>query len=557
MIRLCLFSFVFVTSFLYARTDQESKAKDIKPLNLEKITIQGDLAKRLGQNFNRLEEKKYQPEHVFLTDEQSGGWPGDTEGRTILGLVMDAKATGREPLYLEKIINLLPKHLNNKGYMGMELSGIMDEQQLSGNGWMLRGLCEYYLWKKDDRVLNIIKSIVNNLFLPGERYYGSYPIDTDSRTKGAGAMSGSIQATTSNWKLSSDVGCLFIGMDGLIQAYDILKDERIKEVIVEMICKFQQVDFLKIQAQTHATLSGLRGLIRFSEISGDRSYISFAQELWSLYKMWGMTENFENYNWFKRYDTWTEPCAIVDSYMIAIQLWELTGIIDYLEDAELIYYNGLAHTQRANGGFGCDNCPTPSDPYLRIHADEAHWCCTMRGGEGLGSIAGSSYFTQGDTLVMPFFGNSTIGGIIQTSGYPFSGDVKLEMRNSPKEIACIKLFSHPKWTKNYKLMINGKREKVVVKNGFIVLERTFKKGDTIELTFDNIKRVEHTFNNDISTSGSYKIMDGPLVMGVYSNMPIKLTQAGSKEYPLTPVYHLMDSRVAGKAYKKQILFSRD
>jgi hypothetical protein len=26
----------------------------------------------------------------------------------------------------------------------------------------------------------------------------------------------------------------------------------------------------------------------------------------------------------------------------------------YLRDAELIYYNGIYHTQREKGGFGCD-----------------------------------------------------------------------------------------------------------------------------------------------------------------------------------------------------------
>lgn len=119
-----------------------------QPVNCEEFVIKGDLAKRLNQNFNRLEEEKYQPEHVFLTDKESGGWPGDTEGRTILGLVMDARATGRDPKYLQTIIDLLPVHLNAEGYMGDIHPGIMDEQQLSGNGWMLRGLCEYYLWKR-------------------------------------------------------------------------------------------------------------------------------------------------------------------------------------------------------------------------------------------------------------------------------------------------------------------------------------------------------------------------------------------------------------------------
>jgi uncharacterized protein len=571
--------FICFTIYCLPLAGQNNKLAGLQPVNLEDIIIHGDLAKRLNQNFNRLEEEKYQPEHIFLTDKESGGWPGDTEGRTILGLVMDARATGRAPGYLQTIIDLLPKHLNSKGYMGEIHPGIMDEQQLSGNGWMLRGLCEYYLWKKDDEVLKIIKSIANNLFVSGKGHYRTYPIDPEARKKGAGEMSGSIQSKLDGWKLSSDIGCLFIGMDGLIQAYDILREEQIKNVIIEMIEKFQKVDFVKIQAQTHATLTGLRGLIRYSDISGDKTYISFVENIWGMYKKWGMTENYENYNWFKRYDTWTEPCAIIDSYMLAVQLWKHTGNTQYLEDSELIYYNGIAHTQRMNGGFGCDNCPVPNDPYLKIHAYEAHWCCTMRGGEGLGRIAENSYFTIGDTLLVPFSGdntaciNSSTGlkiDITQTSVYPFNGDVKFVLNEKPKGLNCIKIYGHTKWARKHSLHINGIKVPVIINDGFVVIERSFRKGDVIELRFENVVHNEKLLNKDLAsdkksnsissnsknlTSELYKIMHGPLIMGVISDKPIKLKEAGSKKYPLTPVYHLMDSTVVGKAYKKQILFS--
>lgn len=432
--------------------------------------------------------------------------------------------------------------------------------------------------EKDERVLNIIRSISDNLFVPGKNYYSLYPIRPKDRTQGNGGMSGSINSKLDSWKLSTDIGCLFIGMDGLIQAYDILREERIKDVIGEMIEKFQKVDFVGIQSQTHATLTGLRGLIRYSDIVGDNSYISFVEKVWDLYKKWGMTENFENYNWFKKYDSWTEPCAIIDSYMLAIQLWQHTGNVQYLEDAELIYYNGISHTQRVNGGFGCDNCPLPIDPYLRIHAYEAHWCCTMRGGEGLGFLARNSYFVNGNTLLIPFTGENTACinsgnglkvDITQTSGYPFNGDVKLVINEEPEGLDCIKVFSHSKWARNHDLHINGVKVPVIIKEGFVVIERAFRTGDIIELKFENVVHQEPLLNKDFAndknstsknsdnrtfTTEFFKIMHGPLVMGVISDKPIRLKDAGSKEYPLLPIYHLLDSTVVGKGYKRQILF---
>ena len=121
----------------------------LAPAGFDRVTVGGELRQRIERNFDRLETDYYQPDQVYWTEEQSGGWPGDKEGRTILALVLDAQASGRTPLYLDELIRRLPRELNAKGYLGSILEGSADEQQLSGHGWLLRGLCEYYAWKKD------------------------------------------------------------------------------------------------------------------------------------------------------------------------------------------------------------------------------------------------------------------------------------------------------------------------------------------------------------------------------------------------------------------------
>ena len=114
------------------------------------MSVGGELLIRAMKNFDRLESEIYQPENVFIDYKHSTPdvWAGDKEGRIILGLVLEARATHRTPLYLEKIIQMLPKRMNAKGYLGQIYENTIDEQQLSGHGWLLRGLCEYYEWKK-------------------------------------------------------------------------------------------------------------------------------------------------------------------------------------------------------------------------------------------------------------------------------------------------------------------------------------------------------------------------------------------------------------------------
>lgn len=83
--------------------------------------------------------------------------PAIKEGRTILGLVLDAQATHRTSLYLDEMIKLMPQKMNKKGYLGPIEENLIDEQQLSGHGWLLRGRSRYYLWKKDPQVKLILR----------------------------------------------------------------------------------------------------------------------------------------------------------------------------------------------------------------------------------------------------------------------------------------------------------------------------------------------------------------------------------------------------------------
>lgn len=579
--KLFLVIILFLSLFSYSYATIVWKGNNIRPISLGDICIGGELKTRLLRNFNRLEESKYQPDHVFLTEKESGGWPGDTEGRTILGLVMDAQASHREPLYLQEILKRLPTHLNSQGYMGAIYDGMLNEQQLSGNGWLLRGLCEYYKWKKDKKVLPIIRSIATNLFVKGKGMYKEYPIDPKLRRSQEGGVSGNIAHSYRHWMLSTDIGCVYIGMDGAIQAYDLLRLPALKNVIDEMINSFLSVDLVHIKAQTHATLTACRGLVRYAAITGNRKYADEAVKRWQIYKSDGMTECFGNYNWFDRYDTWTEPCAIVDSYMLAVQLWQYTGDMVYRNDAELIYYNAIAHAQRANGGFGCDNCPGIGSKKNNVEPfiDEASWCCTMRGGEGLSRAAGYAYFTEGNSIIIPFYHSSeaTIRlsrgqfvSIAQSTAYPFGNQVALRIVDSNVKDVCLRL-AVPYWMEQPRLALNGKSCPCKLSNGFIELRRALKKNDILILFFNQNVRYEHTINQRNTKSQQFKVFYGPLLLAADSknnsalHQGDKLVSSGNFSFTkqrsdihLVPIYHLLDAKVSLKnksSYQRQVIFN--
>ena len=228
----------------------------------EDIRIGGELAVRAHRNLDRLEDDLYGPTRIFKTEEECNWWPGDYEGRIVLGTTLLCRALRREPRYMREILRLYPAHMNERGYFGSIHENIADEQQLSAHGWTLRGLCEYVEWTADSAARVMLGRIVENLVLPTAGMHREYPLNPDERGD-EGEHAGARAALIGRWRLSTDIGCFMIFFDGVVHAYRHFPSPALKAIIEEMIEQILAIDLRKIEAQTHATLTGLRGLMRW------------------------------------------------------------------------------------------------------------------------------------------------------------------------------------------------------------------------------------------------------------------------------------------------------
>jgi len=492
---------------------------DLRPVNFCDIEIRGELAVRSGFNFSRLEGQWYRPKEVFTADQH--GWPGDWEGRVILGLTMLAQSTHRTPAYLETILSMMPEYLNEKGYIGrMPAKGVVNEQQLAGHSWLLRGLIEYYYWKKDENILARIKTLVENLLLPAKPNYQNYPLEFEERNECKDWELSHPQTKNKDHSETVDTGCAFIMLDGATVAYELLKLPQLKELIETMIERFTKIDLVDIRVQTHATLTATRGIIRFYELTKHVKYLRKAEELFALYKNEAWTENYANYNWFSR-PRWTEPCAVIDSFIVAVWLWKLTGNCSYLEDAHHIYFNAISHGQRNNGGFGTDHCLGADEVFLYPNCFESYWCCTMRGGEGLSRAIEFNFYTNNNELILPFYNDCTAvlhfpDGAVkihEKTGYPCDGNVSLEIIESTLESKKEVRFFAPSWTSQEKIEIylNGKKTNSSFKDRFITIKCALKKGDKINFDLSVGFHVEERINKN-NTPGYHTFRHGALIL---------------------------------------------
>ena len=353
----------------------------------------GNLDKRIKLCASRLLSDIYDYPYVL---EKKDEWPGDYPGRTFLALdslylsldESDLKAKIKERIDI--IYSNLDEYLNKDCFFGPVFNpNEINEQQLSGNSWYIRGLCRYYEINKDPKVIEMLNSIVTRLLIPLSRYYETYPI---YEREESGEVSGHlIKGNSSNWVLSSDVGCAFILLDGYVSVYEILRDKRLEEAIKNIIKSFEKIDFLSLMCQTHATLTATRAILRFYLLAKDEYYLNLVIKIFDLYLKEGMSDDYENINWFRKDGgfTWTEPCCVIDSIILSKHLYLLTKDNKYLRLLNKIYVNGVRTFQRDNGGAGCTSIIRQGIGEMKAWMYEAYFCCTLREGEGFYELSNS------------------------------------------------------------------------------------------------------------------------------------------------------------------------
>lgn len=341
-----------------------------------------ELKTRIDLNFSRLSgDPYYQIGDVFSP--ATYAWYGDKEGRALLAFVSHYKISGKKIPCMEQMMEKMPEMLNEKGYLGNVETDLFQEQQLSGHSWLLRGLCEYYEAFGDEKTLSLLQTVTENLYLPTSGKYHTYPVDREKVDRGG--VSGTELGNVGIWRLSTDVGCAFMAIDGLSHVYKITGDARVKALLEEMTRVYIGIDKRTLRVQTHCTLSAARGMMRMYSVTGEAMYLDGAKSIWELYVLGGgMTYTYQNLNWWGRPKTWTEPCAIVDSLMLSLELYKATGEEVYRTTAARVYQNGFSILQRVDGGAGTDSVVFEGgEDTLFIKSWEARFCCTMRLAEGL------------------------------------------------------------------------------------------------------------------------------------------------------------------------------
>ena len=216
------------------------------------LSVGGDIKRRLLLNVGRLNGEEYSEKNVYKPD--SYEWYGDWEGRALLAVTSLGKYFEEISERRDELWSALDKHLNKDGYFGPPIDGkSVNEQQYAGNGWFLRALCLKYDITGSEEIKEKIRKAAYNLFVKSSEEFVKYPIDLNVDEHGG--IVGQLNIKYKNWKISSDSGCLYISLDGLAEAYRILKDENILSVADLLIKMMNETTLGGKNFQCHAFLS--------------------------------------------------------------------------------------------------------------------------------------------------------------------------------------------------------------------------------------------------------------------------------------------------------------
>lgn len=497
------------------------------PLPLGDVIPAGDLRRRSVLNFSRLHDAPFRFEAMVRANTAAEA-PGDWIGRALLGLSVLGQVLQTEPQYLEEIMARLPSALNARGYIGLlHATGTADENQVGGHNGLLRGLGEYYLWKRDPRALAVIRSVVANLMLPTRDLYAAYPDDKLAKLADGRPIGLTVKNEGVWVGLSTDIGTVFFTLDALTQVYTIEPSPELRTLIETMIARYTRLEVRKIGAQTHSTLSTLRGIFRWwEEVDPRPELLALVRERYRLYREHAETEHYANYNWFGRPE-WTEACGVVDSFLLAVQLWRATGDADYLQGAHRIYFNALCYAQRPNGGFGCDLCVGADGrvhlaPHPKIF--EAPWCCSMRGAEGLARAAQFNLMTdaRSGAVWVPFYfeGDYTMRfpdgeiAVRCASEYPHAGRVRWTVLRCTARVAKKWHFLVPPGVAPRTVTLTQAGRAVELREiaEFMTTTLTLAAGDVLALDFPLALTVEQPATAALP-AGYHRFCHGPLVLG--------------------------------------------
>lgn len=210
-----------------------------------------------------------------------------------------------------------------------------------------------------------------------------------------------------------------------------------------------------------------------------------------------------------------ETCNTYNMLRLTKMLYETSADVKLVDYYERALYNHILSSQNpVQGGFVYFTPMRPGHYRVYSQPQTSFWCCVGSGLENHAKYGEMIYGYNDKTLYVNLFIPSTLQWgnteIIQQTLFPEEEGttITIRPRNGKKKFTlCLRL---PGWTKQEKLYlsVNDIPQKIMVKNGYIYLTRTWSKNDKVRLSMPM-----HLYTVGLpDKSPNYSFLYGPVVL---------------------------------------------
>ncbi|MEC0125235.1 beta-L-arabinofuranosidase domain-containing protein [Paenibacillus pabuli] len=206
----------------------------------------------------------------------------------------------------------------------------------------------------------------------------------------------------------------------------------------------------------------------------------------------GVSEKSEHWGGYERLEDAltggeSESCCAHNTERILERLVGLTGKVEYLDHLEQLKYNAILNSASCKTGLSQYHQPMGSGASKRFSSPyNDFWCCTASGVEAMSELQRNIWFRSENTLLLNAFISSTVvwdehqARIRQYTDFPDRPTSTLQFEMA--QPATFALLLKEKAVKSIK--INSVALDVQKENGYIVIQREFHDGDTLDIEIE-------------------------------------------------------------------------
>ena len=465
----------------------------------------------------------------------------DAKLKAYIDSVLDVVGAAQEPdgyLYTARTIN--PEHPHQwSGKKRWEVEEILSHE-LYNLGHMVDAACAHYQATGSDKFLNIAK-----------RY-------ADCVIREVGPKAGQACVVPGHQIAEMALARLYVltGEKKYLDEAKFLLDYRGKTGRKDLYSQSDKPVIEQKEAWGHAVRAGYMyaSMADVAALTGDEDYIKAIDAIYNnivsrkYYLTGGVGARHAGEAFGADYElpnltAYNETCAAISMVYLFERMFLLHGDAKYIDCLERTLYNGVISGMSVDGGKFFYPNPLSSDGHYRFNADNTMtrqpWfgcaCCPSNLCRFIPSMPGYIYGVRDNNLYVNLFAANTatiaVGGkkvtLQQSTQYPWEGDIAIKVLQN-KAKAFNMMVRIPGWAQNevvpsdlysfsddilsgYEVTVNGQPVKGELQNGYLVINRNWKKGDVVRVHLDMPVRTVVANHRVSDDRGRIAVERGPLV----------------------------------------------